>query len=355
MKYNNLTEFGWGPDFQRHLSNNESSQLTPSRVISISHGICTLRGESGERTGVLAGIFYHGDIPAPVVGDWVLARDNGDDTQVLVQEVLTRRNSLSRKMPGKKTTEQVMAANIDIMFIVQDVLKIKIPLLERYLALAGGSGIRPVIVINKCDLDDSGTAAVEIAGRIPGSDVVALSVRTGTGMEELAGRLKPGVTACLLGQSGVGKSSIVNRLLGVDRQSVAEVRDGDRKGRHATTSRELFFVPGGGMIIDTPGIRELMPWDGDGIDEAFDDIAELASQCRYSDCAHESEPGCAVRHAAEEGTLDPMRLDNYRRLRREMAFLESRIDDGARLEQKRKDKELHRRIRAFYQESDKRK
>lgn len=313
-----------------------------------------LAGETGEKDGVLAGKFHQGDIPVPVVGDWVLVRSAGDDDLALVQDILPRRNSLSRKMPGKKSVEQVMAANIDIMFIVQDVLRVNVPLLERYLALAGGSGIQPVIILNKCDLDlRTEDIAREIADRIPGARIAGLSALTGEGLAAITGFITTGVTACLLGPSGAGKSSIVNRLLGVERQKVAEVRAGDRKGKHATTTRELFFLPGGGMVIDTPGMRELMPWDGSGIDESFRDIEELAAGCRYGDCRHESEPGCAVRHAAETGELDPLRYENFLRLKREMAYLESRVDDNAFRERKRKEKELHRFIKDYNKNRDK--
>ena len=348
-----LAELGWGP-FSVHLPDkNLPSHTVPARIISVSRGSCALAGETGERAGVLSGKFYQGDVPVPVVGDWVLVRAAGDDDLALVLDILPRRNSLSRKMPGKKSVEQVMAANIDIMFIVQDVLRVNVPLLERYLALAGGSGIRPVIILNKCDLDSrTEDIAREIAGRIPGAEVAALSALTGEGLAAITGYISPGVTACLLGPSGAGKSSIVNRLLGEERQKVADVRAGDRKGKHATTSRELFFLRGGGMVIDTPGMRELMPWDGSGLDESFRDIEELAAGCRYGDCSHETEPGCAVRNAADKGELDPLRLENFLRLKREMAFLESRVDDNAFRERKRKEKELHRLIKDYNKNRD---
>ncbi len=353
MMREKLEKLGWRADFERRLEGHDAGSAFPVRVISISRDTCALAGEAGELKGVLSGKFYQDDKSLPVVGDWVLVRATGDDGLSLVTELLPRRNFLSRKTPGKRAAEQVMAANIDVMFIVQDVLRLNVPLAERYLALAGGSGISPVIVLNKCDLDSNAADTVrDLAGRIPGRDIVALSALTGEGLDAIACRVPAGATACLLGPSGAGKSSIVNRLLGNERQRVARVRDDDLKGRHATTSRELFFLPGGGMIIDTPGMRELMPWDAAGLDESFGDIDALAAECRYTDCRHDSEPKCAVRKAAENGMLSPGRLENYLRLKREMAFLESRVDEKARMEKKRKDKELARLIRDYNRRRD---
>ncbi len=354
MKFDHLARLGWNPVFEDYLLHHAEQGLVPARVLFISRDSCALACEKGELTGVLAGRFHAGEKPFPVVGDWVLARDTGD-TVALVQDIVPRRNALSRKTPGTASSEQVMAANLDVMFIVQDVLRMNLPLVERYLALAGGSGILPLVVLNKCDLDDGADAiAREVSSRIPGARVILLSALTGNGLDEARGFLAPGKTACLLGPSGAGKSSIVNRLLGEERQAVAEVRGDDLKGRHTTTARELLFLPGGAMIIDTPGMRELMPWDGKALDASFADIAELGKGCRYRDCRHAGEPGCAVEKAVEEGVLDYPRLENYRRLRKEMAYLESRVDDGARQEKKRKDKELHRRIKRYNRERDSR-
>ena len=348
MSHDNLARLGWGPDFERFYSEHKTEDSHPARVISVSRGTWLLAGVQGERFGVPAGKFHYHDIEMPVVGDWIVARGTGDDSWLVIQDVLPRRNHLSRKAPGKTSARQVMAANIDIMFVVQDALALNCALAERYLVLAKGSDITPVLVLNKCDTEAHAAEALgAIAERIPGVTAVAASALTGLGIGDIRAHVAQGVTACLLGPSGAGKSSIINGMLGTQRQPIGEIREGDRKGRHTTTVRELFFLSGGGMVIDTPGMRELMPWDASGLDDSYRDIEELAAQCRFDDCAHETEPGCAVRQAVESGTLDPGRLENFHRLTRELAYLESQIDENARREKKRKEKELHRLIKDY--------
>lgn len=255
----------------------------------------------------------------PVVGDWVVVE--GD----LVTEVLPRRSAFSRRSSGRETAEQVLAANVDVAFVVAAATDVNLRRLERYLTIAWQSGAVPAVVITKADV----TQAVEV--EFPGVEVIVTSSVTGQGIDDLARMLEPAKTGVLLGPSGVGKSSLINRLVGVDVMRTSEVhRSGG--GRHMTTHRQLIKLPGGGAIIDTPGLREAQLWQGDGaLSEVFGEIEELAGQCRFSDCAHETEPGCAVRAA-----VDPARLRSYRKLQRELLAVARKSDARLRQDERRK-------------------
>lgn len=256
----------------------------------------------------------------PCVGDWVVVRDGR-----AITEILPRRTELSRKDPGGGVREQVLAANIDVLFVVSGLdHDYNSRRLERYLILAAESGARPVVVLNKADLRiDLQDVVRRTEQCAPGVAVVAISALTGWGMEALTTEVKEGQTAALIGSSGSGKSTIANCLLGTRRQETTEVREGDNKGRHTTTRRELFFMPGGWLLMDLPGLRELQLWaNPERVDQTFSEIAELALRCRFRDCTHRQEPGCAVRDAG----LDPDRLANYRKLQRELAYLERESD-----------------------------
>jgi ribosome biogenesis GTPase len=254
-------------------------------------------------------------------------------------------------MPGKKIAEQVIAANVDTALLVSALDGDFNPRrVERYLAQCWESGARPAIVLNKADAcGDPSVKAAEMERIALGTDVCVVSAKTGQGMEGLERFLRPGQTVVLLGSSGAGKSTIANRLLGEILQEVRPVREGDSRGRHTTTARELFILPGGALLMDTPGLRELQLWDAaDGVSQAFADIGALAAECRFGDCKHEGEPGCAVQAALAEGMLDEARLENRRKLLREQEFLRRKIDPEARHEEKERFKRLYRGIRQMY-------
>ena len=295
------------------------------RVASANHGRFLVWTEAGEVDASVSGQLRKNSPLWPAVGDWVALRE---DAAVIVK-VLERRTKLSRKQPEREVSEQVLAANIDVLFIVsgldRDYNERRI---ERYLVMAHKSGARPVVLLNKTDLaEELGLDLVEIvaktAGLSPGVQVVPISALSDHGLDGLPGLLTPGETAALIGSSGVGKSTILNRLLGDERQRTNAVRAGDSRGRHTTTSRELFVMPGGWLLMDLPGLREVQLWASpEQIQESFDYIAELAQACRFRDCKHAGEPGCAV----EASGLAPARLANYLKMQRELAHLERKID-----------------------------
>ena len=304
------------------------------------------RGASGEMEAVLAGRLKHratsrGDLPA--VGDWVVVRKRGDETRGAIVAVLPRRSRFSRRMAGHVTDEQVVAANVDVVFIVMALdPDFSLRRLERYLLLARESGAAPVVLLTKPDLcGDVAAHVAEVAALAGSVPVHVVSPKSGEGIEQVGRYLPPGRTGALLGSSGVGKSTIINRLVGRDVQKTRDVRASDSTGRHTTSHRELVFLPNGGFIIDTPGMRELQLWDvGEAVSETFDDIEALAAGCRFSDCRHRDEPRCAVKAAAADGRLAPGRLESYLKLQGELAYLARQQDERAQLEAKRQAKIL---------------
>jgi ribosome biogenesis GTPase / thiamine phosphate phosphatase len=297
-------------------------------------------------TGRLRHLAGPGVADLPAVGEWVATRHGR------IQAVLPRRSALTRRMPGSAAQEQVLAANVDLVVIVVAPGRDANPRrVERLLALAWESGARPVVALGRADLcPDYGTdVATELAGLAavaPGVEVLALSCYTGQGVEEIAAMLAPGRTAVLLGSSGVGKSTLVNRLAGRDLLATGELRD-DGKGRHTTTTRQLVALAGGGLVIDTPGLRELGLWTGEsGTSAAFGDVGALAAGCRFDDCRHRTEPGCAVQAALEDGRLAADRLAAWEKLQRELAWARRRADPLAAADRRRQVRALSRSLRA---------
>jgi ribosome biogenesis GTPase len=329
-----------------------SQQLTLARIASAQRDQYRLFTSEAEIDAEPSGALWYrstGSASMPVTGDWVAARII-NASQAIVEAVLPRRTLFARRAAGRREEQQPIAANIDRVFLVSGLDgDYNLRRIERYLALTAESGADAVIVLNKCDLCGDLAARVQetraIAGGVP---VVTASTIGPDGLAELRGHLAPGRTVALLGSSGVGKSSIVNRLIGEERLRTNSVREHDSRGRHTTTHRELILLPEGGALIDTPGMRELQLWAGqDSIDSVFDDVAEFAAACRYRDCSHTVENGCAVRQALEDGRLDADRLASYRKLRGEARHHEVMANPLAALEQKRKWKIIHKAARAY--------
>jgi ribosome biogenesis GTPase len=340
-----LSNLGWSAFFEDQL-NADDREWTPARVVWEGRGEYLVSSGTDEWRAQLTGRLRHrtaSRAALPTVGDWVLA------SGPRIHKLLERRSAFSRKAAGRATGEQVVAANIDIALLVTSLNRdFKIRRLERYLALTWESGATPIIVLHKADAcADADLRQYASASSETGVRVVVSSVVNGVGMQELSEIVRHGGTTALLGSSGVGKSSIINALLGESRQSVREIRSSDHRGRHSTTSRQLMRLPDGGLVIDTPGMRELTIWDAeDGLEHAFGDVEELAQGCRFRDCAHEREPGCAVTRAIQDGSLDASRLESYRRLQREERFHRSRAD--AHAERNRLGRQLSKAIRQIY-------
>jgi len=336
-----LVTLGWDDQWSSHFAQYRADGLVPGRVGVQHRGAWDVLTELGELRCDIAGRLVHeAASPAelPVVGDWLVVAARPDESAGTIQAVLPRRTKFSRKTAWTAVEEQVLVANIDVVFVVSSMNEdLNLRRLERYLTLAWESGARPVIVLTKADLHPAPEAAVaEVETVAFGAPVHALSNVTGEGLDLVRAHLEPGVTAALLGSSGVGKSTLVNTLLGEELLDTQEIR-ADGRGRHTTTRRQLVVFPSGGLVVDTPGLRELQLWEAEeGLEEAFEDIVELAAECRFSDCAHDTEPGCAIRAALEEGLLSKERWDSYQTLERELEHLERKLDKRAQSEQRKR-------------------
>lgn len=309
-----LVPFGWDDRVAARVGEIASEGGVPARVVRVERDACTVATGDGDHRARAR--------PLPAVGDWVVVRV--DDEDVTVAGVAERWSELARRDPMGLT--QVLAANVDLVFVTAPADRLSVARVERETAMAWDSGARPVVLVTKCDLAPAGLVE-GLQDRLVGVDVVPTSTVSGEGVDDVAVALRPVRTAVLLGPSGAGKSSLANVLLGGDRLATAAVRAGDRRGRHTTSARQLVVVPTGGVLIDTPGLRSLsLAADHGGVAATFPDIEGLALECRFDDCGHEHEPGCAVLVALRSGTLGPERLASYQKLRREADF-EARRDD----------------------------
>jgi len=348
-----LVALGWDPNWSQAFEPYKGEENIPARIAREEKELYLVYSEQGEFSAEVTGKFRHearlrSDFP--VVGDWVAVQPLLGEERAMIHALLPRRTKFSRKVAWVHTEEQVIAANVDTVFLMTGLdQNFNLRRIERYLVLACESGARPIIVLNKADLcPDVCERVAAVRGIAFDVPVHPISAMEGQGLEALAPYLVPFKTIALLGSSGVGKSTLINTLLGEERQDVGAVREGDGRGRHITSRRELIPLPSKTLLIDNPGMREIQMWgDEEGLSGAFEDIAVLASHCRYRDCQHESEQGCAVREALETGALDQGRFKSYLKLQRELRFLALRQGQKHRLAEKAKGKMIARWQKEF--------
>jgi ribosome biogenesis GTPase / thiamine phosphate phosphatase len=325
-----LTDLGWNPFFESHFEQYRDQDFSAMRVLRENRGKYIACNDGGEFTCEVTGKYRfenEGKSQFPTVGDWVVTSIVPHEQKATIHAILPRKSVFSRKVAGEITEEQPIAANIDVIFIITGLdLNYNLRRIERYLSIGWESGATPVVLLNKADVcPETQQRKLEVENIAPGVDVYTLSAYSQSDLEQLRKYIAPGKTIAFLGSSGVGKSTIINELLGANRLKVNEVSGLNSLGRHTTTFRELIMLPHGGMVIDTPGMRELQVWGNeDGLELAFEDIKELSNNCRFKDCRHENEPGCAVQEAIGSGALDRKRFDNYLKLKKEFAYVSSR-------------------------------
>ncbi len=346
-----IKEFGWSDALQAAFAPHAAAGMSPARVVAHHRGLWRLVTDTGDCAGRLSGRFAAEALAGehPVVGDWLaIGRVDGDDA--LIHALMSRKSAFARRAAGGVGV-QIVAANVDIAFLVAALNNDLNPRrLERYLVAARDSGAAPVIVLTKEDLSsDADSERQAVADIAAGAPVVTLSALTGKGVEALDRWLQPGVTAALLGSSGAGKSTLLNALAGVELMSTGAIREADDRGRHTTTHRELFRLPSGALLIDTPGMRELgLVADEAALDESFADVTARIPQCKFTDCTHAAEPGCAILAALADRSLSEERWQSYLKLQRELAFVVRKEDPAAEAENKTRWKQIHKTQRAKY-------
>lgn len=350
-----LPGLGFSPFFAAQLDAQRDAGLSPARIVE-DLGVAW-RAWVADGTELLVktpGRLRRRDTEQgtrPVVGDFVLIRPDRGGGSAIVERLLERRTRLARRAAGERVAEQLLVANVDVAFLAQSLNRDLNPRrLERYLVLARDGGVTPVVLLTKADLcEDPAELLREIAAVAGEAPVLVTSARTKGGLDPLLPWLRPGTTVAVLGSSGVGKSTLINALLGEERHRTAEIRETDDRGRHTTTTRNIVRLGNGTLVVDTPGMRELgLVESAESLAAVFDDVAALAAACRFSDCGHESEPGCAVAAAAGDGRLEPSRLESWRKLRRERAHVEIEQDLAKKSVQERKWRSLHKELRTFY-------
>lgn len=353
-----MTDLGWTPDRETHFAPFTAEGLSPGRVVSEHRNAWPLLTPHGELLAEVCGKLRHeahsrADLPA--VGDWVAAQCLPAEGKAVIRALLPRKSHFRRLAAGSRTEQQVLAANVDTAFLVSGLDGDFNPRrIERYLTQAWESGAAPVILLNKADLcPDVAPCLAQVEACAIGAPIHILSAAQRHGLDGLARYLAPGKTVVFLGSSGVGKSSIVNALLGEDLLATKPVREHDSRGRHTTTHRELFLLPGGAMVIDTPGLREIKVWgDESGLKQTFEDVEEFARDCRFRDCSHSGESGCGVQAAIERGELTEERLESYQKLQRELARLAHRQGERDAHFERLRWKSISREIKRVYKRRD---
>ena len=341
-----IKNYGYSDFFAAYFSEYEAQNMHPARVAVEHRNYYGLYSEFGELTAEKSGKLFYSAVNTellPAVGDWVAVELIENEDKAFIKAVLPRKTKFSRKKAGSTTEEQIVAANVDSVFIMSSLNQdLNMKRIDRYVTLAWDNEIKPVLILSKADLcDDIFARLAEVQERFPGIDVHIISAVQKAGINELEKHFEGNKTIAVIGSSGVGKSTLINSILSWDKMEVSEIGLYKDKGRHTTTHRELAVVPGGGLIIDTPGMREIQMWEGaEGLSELFGDIEALTLECKFSDCKHESEPGCAVKAAIKAGTITAERFASYKKLLNEVSYFERKQDKKAQMEEKKKWKKI---------------
>ncbi|KYP79571.1 ribosome small subunit-dependent GTPase A [Ferroacidibacillus organovorans] len=343
-------QYGWNSAWESKFAVYADQDMIAARVLSEAQGLYRVAFEEGECFAEVSGRLRHGALGRedyPAVGDFVAISGGNQYDHAVIHAILERSSCLRRKAAGNVQDAQVIAANVDVLFLVNAANDVNIRRIERYLIVAWESGAIPVIVLSKADLaNDVERLLADVENVAPGVAVHAVSVAQQVGLEPLNDYLKSGVTASLIGSSGAGKSTLVNHWMNADVQHVQAVREEDGRGRHTTTQRTLFALPTNAFVIDTPGMRELQLWDSDeGVEDAFGDLETMAKTCAFRDCSHVSEPGCAIQQAIANGDVSAARFLNYRKMLRELAYVARKEDRQAQAQEREKWKKITKSAR----------